>query len=126
MTIITTETVPYVIVRQDEFDFLKWYDQLTTDDVMEIAEHKDVFKKYLAIRLRQIDLDLMNFKYVDKEKEAYNSMKTLSALSEWIDKQIEELHKMVKEHEEANLDPIKEKDKLEKKAIEKMKKKYKI
>ena len=111
-----------MIINKDEFEFLKWYEYLTPDDIVEIIEHRIVFEKYCRIRARQIIIDLANFKYVDKEKEAYISTNTISELVSWIGKQIDEYIAYVKELDEANED----KQTKEDKEILKIKRKYKI
>jgi len=86
----TTTESSVIIVNKDEFEFLKWYEYLTPDDIVELIEHRALLEKYLRIRLRQVSIDLALLKYIGKEKQAYDYMEILSEAIKWIDKQIQE------------------------------------
>lgn len=75
------ESDTYIIINKDEFDFLKEDEQITQYDIVEMIEHRECFDKFIRKAIRKIRLDLANFKYVDKEREAYNEIRALSELS---------------------------------------------
>lgn len=119
-----------IIINKDEFDFLQWYEFLTPDDIVELIDGRKVFEKYCRVRIRQIDIDLANMKYVDKEKQAYNYMECIKSLMDWIGKQINEYKQYTKELQEIKEtkeeDNRSESDKQKDIETKRIKKKYKI
>lgn len=69
-----------IIIDQTELDFLKWDEQITQQDIVEIIEHREVFEKLCRKSIRKIRIDLANLLYRDREKEAYSEIKALSEL----------------------------------------------
>ena len=116
-------TTSTIIIDKNEFEFLQWYEFITPEDIVELIEHRAVFEKYLRVKMRQIVIDLAQFKYVDKEKDAYISTQTIDQLIKWIANQIDEYKKYTDEKEKSKDIPT---EPMEAKELKRLKKKYKI
>ena len=76
-----TPSSSVIIINKSEFDFLKDDEQITQVDIVEMIEHRECFDKFIRKAIRKIRIDIANFKYVEREKEAYNQINGLSELS---------------------------------------------
>lgn len=72
---------------------------LTTQDVQELIEYKDVFKKFIRKSIVSIQCDLFNCKLMWKEPEAYATIRAYKILQDNLDN-IEKI--VIKEREKSN------------------------